>query len=1168
MFLKRLTVKGFKSFADRTSLDFEPGVAVVVGPNGSGKSNVVDAVAWVLGAQGARSLRGGKMEDVIFAGTPKRSASGKAEVSLTLDNSGNDLPVPSREVTITRALTRDGESTYAINGEPCRLLDITELLSHTGMGRTQHVIVGQGRLDAILQARPEDRRAVIEEAAGILKYRQRKEKAERRLEATALNMERLGDLVKEVRRHLRPLERQADAARRHGGLTEELRAIRLHLTGREITTLTERLAGLGEKRERFGAEEAVAREQAAALEASVVESEAALAVPADSLGDAVTMAEALLARARGLGDLVAEKRRNIDRSLVALADAGVVETLTAEAATLRSDLASASGEEAALAPRRAEVDAIEDTLEERRAELGPAGDLPARKAAAEARAELAALAGTVARTEAERSRLEGRREPVRRRLARLAEEEAAAGGEDFDEAPLVAALESARAARETAEAQAAAAEEARRAADADVHRWSARAEALDAALGDLRAGLATALEGVDGLLGPAVDLITIEPGCESAAAAALGEVLRGVVARDAGSARAALARLRSTGTAGTVLVPDSAGEAEPAFENRCIPVDERQLDGPAGSRPVAGCVGTAVPGLGPVLGRILAGTVVVDGTWEQALGVALAHPELVVVTPDGDRFDGRGAWHAGGTAIGATPAAADDAHRRAVEAAGARDRAEAALAEARAVLDEARRWEAAGDKALDSQRARQAAVASAAARLRTERAEAEAEAGALDEHAAALAAQAEAEAARRRELETALPALEAAEDDERRQESARRAAAEALDAETRALAAARRDHDLKVAAVDERRRGLAKRLEEVEARLVRHGQARQQAEQRREALARRGDAYAAVERAIQGRIALLAEVHGRLRDQRRERSEAARAAAARLDALRRERTAAERAVGDARERRARVEIEEAEVRTKLDAATEACRRDLECEPDVALAAPAPPCPDGTTLPARARDIERELRQMGAINPLALEEYEAQKERYTLLESQLEDVKAARRDLAQIIRQVNEEIATLFASAYEDTERHFESLIATLFPGGSGRLRLTDPEDPLNTGIEIEARPSGKSVRRLSLLSGGERSLTALAFLFAVFRARPTPFYILDEVEAALDDVNLCRFVDLIHEFRHEAQLLVVSHQKRTMEAADCLYGVSMPPGGSSIVVTQRVPSAEPAAVAV
>jgi chromosome segregation protein len=1156
MFLKRLTVKGFKSFADRTTLEFEPGVAVVVGPNGSGKSNVVDAVAWVLGAQGARSLRGGKMEDVIFAGTPKRAASPKAEVSLTLDNSAGDLPISSREVTITRSLTRDGESAYAINGEACRLLDITELLHHTGMGRTQHVIVGQGRLDAILQARPEDRRAVIEEAAGILKYRQRKEKAERRLEATAVNLERLGDLVKEVRRHLKPLERQADAARRHGGLTEELQAIRLHLAGREITTLTERLTTLGEKKERVAAEETVGREQVARLEAELGESEAALAaLPADSLGDAVATAESLLARARGLGALVAEKRRNIDRSLAALADAGVVETLTAEAAQLRTDLTGADEETAALEPKAAELDAIEDTLEERRAEMEPAGSLPARKAASDARAELAALAGTIARTEAEQSRLEGRREPVRRRLARLAEE-AAAGVEEFDEAPLVAALESAQSARVTAEAAASGAEEARRAADADVHRWTARADALEAALGDLRAGLSAALEGIDGLLGPVVDQITIEPGVESAVAAALGDTLRGVVARDAEAARAVLARLRSKGTAGTVLVPD-AGAAR---------AEQRQV--PAGARPVAACVGSSLPGLAAVLERLLESTVVVDGSWEQALSVAADHPDLIVVTHDGDRLDGRGAWHAGGAAIGATPAAAEEARRKAAEAGEARDRADAALGEARTSLEEARRWEAAGDKALDSHRDRQAAVATAAERLATERAEAEAEAAAVEEHAAALAAHAEAELARRADLEARYPQLEAAEDEERLQESSRRSAAEALEAETRAAAAARRQYDLGVAAVEERRRGLAKRLEEVEARLVRHGEARQQAEERRAALAHRGDAYAAVDRAIHERITVLEEVHGRLRDQRRERSEAARAAAARLEALRSERAAAERGVGDARERRARLEIEEAEVRTKLDAAVEACRRDLECEPDVVLAAPVPPCPEGTTLAARGRELERELRQMGAINPLALEEYEAQKERYTLLESQLEDVKAARRDLHQIIKQVNEEIATLFASAYEDTERHFEALIATLFPGGSGRLRLTEPEDPLNTGIEIEARPSGKSVRRLSLLSGGERSLTALAFLFAVFRARPTPFYILDEVEAALDDVNLCRFVDLIQAFRDEAQLLVVSHQKRTMEAADCLYGVSMPPGGSSIVVTQRVPSVEPAQVAV
>ncbi|HEU5449486.1 MAG TPA: chromosome segregation protein SMC, partial [Acidimicrobiia bacterium] len=543
------------------------------------------------------------------------------------------------------------------------------------------------------------------------------------------------------------------------------------------------------------------------------------------------------------------------------------------------------------------------------------------------------------------------------------------------------------------------------------------------------------------------------------------------------------------------------------------------------------------------------------------------NPDLIVVTPDGDRLDGRGAWHASGAAIGATPAAAEEAHRRAAVACEARTQAETALAEGRAALEEARRWEAAGDKALDSHRARQASVAAAAERLATERAEAEAEAAALEEHAGALAAQAESDLARREALEARYPDLEAAEDAERLEESTRRAVAEALEAETRAAGAARRDYDLQVAAVEERRRGLTRRLEEVEARLVRHGEARQQAEERRVALEQRGHAYAAIARALDKRIETLAQIHARLRDQRRERSEAARAAAARLEALRAERSAAERSVGDARERRARLEIEEAEVRTRLDASLETCRHELECEPEVAQAAPEPPSPEGTTLAARGKELERELRQMGAINPLALEEYEAQKERYTLLESQLEDVKAARRDLHQIIRQVNEEIATLFASAYEDTERHFESLIATLFPGGSGRLRLTEPEDPLNTGIEIEARPSGKSVRRLSLLSGGERSLTALAFLFAVFRARPTPFYILDEVEAALDDVNLCRFVDLIQEFRDEAQLLVVSHQKRTMEAADCLYGVSMPPGGSSIVVTQRVPSAEPAQVA-
>jgi chromosome segregation protein len=300
------------------------------------------------------------------------------------------------------------------------------------------------------------------------------------------------------------------------------------------------------------------------------------------------------------------------------------------------------------------------------------------------------------------------------------------------------------------------------------------------------------------------------------------------------------------------------------------------------------------------------------------------------------------------------------------------------------------------------------------------------------------------------------------------------------------------------------------------------------------------------------------ELHARLRERRREQSEAARASAEQLDALRKERGTLERGLSEVQELSRRAEVDDAETRLRLETAVERLRTEYDVEPSVALDAPAPTPPEGTTLAGRARDLERELRIMGPINPLALEEHDALQERHQFLQEQLEDVKASRRELTRVIRAVDREIVAIFSAAFEDVSRHFTNLFATLFPGGAGRLVLTDPDDLLNTGIEMEARPSGKNVRRLSLLSGGERSLTALAFLFGVFRARPSPFYLMDEVEAALDDVNLHRFLDLVHEFRDEAQLVIVSHQKRTMEAADCLYGVSMPPGGSSRVVSQRI----------
>jgi chromosome segregation protein len=341
LFLKSLTLKGFKSFADKTTLDFEPGVCVVVGPNGSGKSNIVDSVAWVLGAQGARALRGGKMDDVIFAGTADRPALGRAEVSLTIDNSAHLLPIEFSEVTITRMLFRTGESEYMINGAPCRLLDIQELLSDTGIGRQQHVIVGQGQLDAVLNARPEDRRAIIEEAAGILKFRKRKEKAERRLDATEGNLLRLTDLLREVRRQLRPLERQADAARRHDGIVAELNAVRLHLAGREIEQLRGRERKRSDARRDLAQQEQDVRVRLRALDTEVIDAEHALAVPGDDdVADMLARTEALRERSRGLVNLVMERTRGLERELAAVADEGVVESLVAEAADLREQLSA------------------------------------------------------------------------------------------------------------------------------------------------------------------------------------------------------------------------------------------------------------------------------------------------------------------------------------------------------------------------------------------------------------------------------------------------------------------------------------------------------------------------------------------------------------------------------------------------------------------------------------------------------------------------------------------------------------------------------------------------------------------------------------------------------------------------------------------------------------
>lgn len=1159
MFLKSLTLKGFKSFADSTTLEFEPGVTVVVGPNGSGKSNVVDAVAWVLGAQGPRTVRSAKMEDVIFAGTPKRPALGRAEVSLTIDNSAGLLPIEFSEVTITRTLFRTGESEYAINRSPCRLLDIQELLSDTGVGRQQHVIVSQGNLDAILSSRPEDRRVVIEEAAGVLKYRRRKERSERRLESTEASLVRLQDLLREVRRQLRPLEKQADAARRHGDLVAELTALRRYLAGRELAAIEARLAAGAATRHELGEAEGALRLALSRLDADVLAAEAQVSEArrreeGADLGEAVSRAEGMRARATGLVALLEERRRGLARALEAAVDHDVVASLEAEAASLAEQLAATERDAELLVPDERELLDAEASLaaeaEELEARWGGADRPRPADPAAEVRAELSAVRSALERGRGELRRLEARGTGVAQRASRLEAEverlEAVVAECEAAAPTLESAAAAAQQSMAAAEAASGAAEDARRAADAERHRWDARAEALAQALDEARARAgAERLATVDGVLGTLLDLVEIDDGWEVAFEAAAGEAIAAVVVTGTDSARTALGALRDLEVSGAVLPLPAPGAPVAATA------------APEGCEVLRGHVRSRLPGVDALLDGLLSAAVAVDGSWEDVVAVAVAHADLTVVSRHGDR-SARGVWRIGAGGAGVTGAALEEARARASAASSAAADAAADARSARAALESARAARAEATRAVDANRSRRRASSDALGRTRADLADARRDDDSTAGQRGEIEGRIARDEARQAELLTLLPALEQAAAAEAEHALAERAARSRLAERAAAVAALRRDLEVRAAGLEERRSMIGRRLAQVDERLARTTLEREQAGLRREAM---GVAARATERLLAlvgARREELEAVVARLRAARSAETAALREVTDRLEQLRRERSTAERQLAETRERQGRAEVDDAEARVRLETLTETVRRDLDCEPEATRGAEEPDLPPGTSATSRRAELERELRLMGPINPLALEEHTALQERHTFLEAQLEDVRAARRELSKVIRAIDAEIVEVFRAAYADVADNFEKLFATLFPGGQGRLRLTDPDHLLETGIEVEARPSGKNVRRLSLLSGGERSLTAMAFLFAVFRSRPSPFYLMDEVEAALDDVNLHRFLDLVHEFRDEAQLVIVSHQKRTMEAADCLYGVTMPPGGSSRVVSERV----------
>jgi chromosome segregation protein len=1430
VYLKSLTLRGFKSFASATTLRLEPGITCVVGPNGSGKSNVVDALSWVMGEQGAKSLRGGKMEDVIFAGTTNRAPLGRAEVALTIDNTDGALPIDYAEVTISRLMFRSGQSEYAINGDSCRLLDVQDLLSDSGLGREMHVIVGQGQLDQILHAGPEARRAIIEEAAGVLKHRKRKEKALRKLDAMQANLTRLVDLTGELGRRLKPLGRQAEVARKAATIQAELRDARLRLLADDYVRLRDKLqreeadeAAIRARRSELEAALAAARDREAAFDVAVQAQAAALAQAQETW----FLLSSLTEKLRSVQGLAAERVKLLAADSEPERAGRDPDELDRQAAELRAEEAGlterlTAGREA-LAESVAERTMAENTLAAAERRLADAARAAAGRAErlARLRGMVDAAASRAAATSEEIDRLTVAAEQARARAERAQQEysqvQDVADDGACDRTGIAAELDRAQREHNQHSERVVAARKAERAANSEVAALRARTDALNETLRqpvDATAAVLADPARFRGVLGSFAAQLTVADGYQKAIASALGAAAEALTVQGLDAAVEVIAGVRAAnkGTVGLVIAASPAGDAggdcpaRPAL--------------PSGARWAADLV-TAPGELSGAL-RELLGDVAVAVDLEQAAGLVREHPAVRAVTAAGDLVGTH--WARGGSAGGqslldvraaageaaaklaaaelasetaadtlAAAAEAQESARQELEEIRGQLRAvDAAAAEisgrlgrlagaARAAADEAKRIDASVGAALRSAEKDQARLA----QLKTELAEAEAdEERAADPEFEELQAGAEREeltqraaTARNAEMEARLEvrtveerlraiggradalAASAAERAARERAALRRkqraaqasvaravasGAAQAVSAaeSSLALAAERRAQaEAASASGTEALKAVRAQLSAVSAELDKvvntaHGTeiSRNEHRLRLEQLAMHADdeysiqpaallteygpdtlvlvpgdsplAAAARKRGTAVPVAAPAPPPGLARpgqqvlfDEDAPAADDLRAGApgtetafaadgtppaagdgtgasrpapsaapasgpvgasanssspnasshaspgstapsAPADGSRNgpaagspngpaagspngaaagspngsaagspngpaagspngpatgsrngsvmsgagapditEISASEKSTPAAGTGAAAEPLSLADalraVRAEAEAVETAGAQALSASPAAPArrprkaAAEAEPAVVGVPYvreeqEARAAEAERQLARLGKVNPLALEEYAALQERHQFLATQLEDLRKTRRDLLMVVKEVDDRVQEVFASAYADTAREFEGLFGRLFPGGSGRLILTEPDDMLTTGIEIEARPPGKKVKRLSLLSGGERSLTAIAYLFAIFKARPSPFYVLDEVEAALDDSNLQRLLGVFSELQESSQLIIITHQRRTMEAADALYGVSMRGDGVSQVISQRVKESEPA----
>ena len=1172
MYLKSITLKGFKSFASTTTLRLEQGITCVVGPNGSGKSNVVDALTWVMGEQGAKSLRGGKMEDVIFAGTSGRAPLGRAEVALTIDNSDGALPIEYSEVTISRILFRNGQSEYQINGEASRLLDIQELLSDSGIGREMHVIVGQGQLDAILMATPEERRGFIEEAAGVLKHRKRKEKALRKLDSMQTNLARVQDLTVELRRQLRPLGKQAEVAKKAATIQADLRDAKLRLLADDFISLSKTL-------DAEVADETALRDRRAEVEAEVElirSREEALDTQASVEGPQLIQAQetyyelnSLREKFRGTQSLAQERSRFlIEEAEEARSSGRDPEALEIDAQALRN-------EENELRENAAQAKQILTDATSNLAKSEHELKIDEDKIAAAMRAIADAREGT-ARQEGHIKSLQARLEAISEEIDRLvrarneaqmrvetAQREYSAheldiAAADTGERGLDTQFETSKNALETSKTKLQELIEAERLADRERNSIESKIEAIKLTSQN-RDGASALIQNSHGvhILGSIASLIEIDTGWESAAAAAFGTLADAVVVQDLASAVTALTTLRR----------ENLGQAD------VLVYDENSLSQssiPSGLTSLASHVRSS--SISNLISSLLANIVVADSA-RDAEAILRMHSDVTVVTREGDvltRHRARGGSHSSSSLIEINALIAELETKHS-EIAHTCDRLKFEISTQSADVS---KCQSDYDFALSKLNESDARIGALTEQLAVSGQNMK---SAMAEVERLLANINEANSAKSRdeaELVIAQNQLNQqgaiAEPDHTATENLRNAVSNARTAEVEARLAVR--------TIEERVTSVAARALALEEAARNEREASERAVIRRGARARAAVISQAVAEAayevlihIERSISKASIERARLEESRVRREGETLTVRTRGRELATELEALTSSVH-------RDEIARAEQRMRIESLENKMSEEFGIDTNTLVSEYGPENDVPTFFENEAGEIvttelipyrrdqqekrlasaERSLNLLGKINPLALEEYSSLEERLKFLADQLEDLKNTKKDLLDIIKEVDDRVQTIFMEAFVETAHHFEDIFARLFPGGDGRLILVDPDNPLTSGVDVEARPPGKRIKRLSLLSGGEKSLTAVAMLVAIFKARPSPFYVLDEVEAALDDTNLGRLLGILEELRASSQLIIITHQKRTMEIADALYGVTMRGDGVTEVISQRL----------